>query len=320
MGEEHVERCQELEKPETSGCSVVRQIAVVKVPFGLGGAQRGAEFGPGELIAAGLKRELERLGYVVSDEIRVDCLMESSAKPGQDGTKYLAEVEQMSRNVCAAVSGAVTRGSFPLVLGGDHSVAIGTIAGLTAKYAKLGVIWFDAHADLNTEKASLSGNMHGMGLAAALGHASFNISRIPGAGPFIDHTNLVYVGLRDLDEYEKEKIGELGILSFTLRDIDRMGIQHVVEQALSAAGNGTDGIHVSFDMDCLDPREAPGVGTPVPGGLSSREAHFALELLAVTNRVTSMELVEVNPFYDINRQTARLGVDLIASILGKRIL
>lgn len=182
------------------------------------------------------------------------------------------------------------------------------------------MIWFDAHADLNTEERSLSGNMHGMSVAASLGHTAFNLSHIAGAGAFIDPSNLVYIGLRDLDEYEKEQIKGLGIRAFTMHDIDRMGIQQVIEQAVATAGKGTDGIHVSFDMDCLDPREAPGVGTPVPGGLNYREAHYALEILASTNQVTSMELVEVNPLFDHNRHTARLGVELIASLLGKRIL
>lgn len=182
------------------------------------------------------------------------------------------------------------------------------------------MIWFDAHADLNTEERSLSGNMHGMSVAASLGHTAFNLSHITGAGAFIDPSNLVYIGLRDLDEYEKEQIKGLGIRAFTMHDIDRMGIKKVIEEAIATAGKGTDGIHVSFDMDCLDPREAPGVGTPVPGGLNYREAHYALEILASTNQVTSMELVEVNPLFDHNRHTARLGVELIASLLGKRIL
>lgn len=306
---------------ETSQLSLRHQeVAIIKVPFGLGGARGGAELGPDELITAGLKREIASLGLSLSAEIRIDCPSESVTPIERNQVKYLAEVTQVSERVCSEVSGAIAAGAFPLVLGGDHSVAIGSLAGLSAHYSNLGVIWFDAHADLNTEGRSLSGNMHGMSMAAALGHSAFNLSHIPGAGPFIDPSNLVYVGLRDLDEYEKEQIRAIGIKSFTMHDIDRIGIQRVVEQALAVAGKGTDGIHISFDMDCLDPREAPGVGTPVPGGLNYREAHFALELLASTGRITSMDLVEVNPLYDQNRHTARLGVELIASMLGKRIL
>ncbi|MGV2963265.1 arginase [Paenibacillus sp. AGC30] len=305
---------------DTSQTSVRRNIAIIKVPFGLGGARGGAELGPDELITAGLKREIASLGLVLSKEVRVDCPSEPAAPTERNRVKYLNEVRQVSENVFNEVSVAVEEGVFPLVLGGDHSVAIGTFAGLTAHYSNLGVIWFDAHADLNTEERSLSGNMHGMSVAASLGHTAYNLSHIAGAGAFIDPSNLVYIGLRDLDEYEKEQIKGLGIQAFTMHDIDRMGIQQVTEQAIAIAGEGTDGIHVSFDMDCLDPREAPGVGTPVPGGLNYREAHYALELLASTNQVTSMELVEVNPLLDHNRHTARLGVELIASLLGKRIL
>ncbi|WP_127551611.1 arginase [Paenibacillus amylolyticus] len=305
---------------DTSQTSVRRNIAIIKVPFGLGGARGGAELGPDELITAGLKREIASLGLVLSKEVRVDCPSEPAAPIGRNRVKHLNEVRQVSEKVCSEVSGAVEEGAFPLVLGGDHSVAIGTFAGLTAHYSNLGVIWFDAHADLNTEERSLSGNMHGMSVAASLGHTAFNLSHIAGAGAFIDPSNLVYIGLRDLDEYEKEQIKGLGIRAFTMHDIDRMGIKQVIEEAIATAGKGTDGIHVSFDMDCLDPREAPGVGTPVPGGLNYREAHYALEILASTSQVTSMELVEVNPLFDHNRHTARLGVELIASLLGKRIL
>jgi arginase len=296
------------------------EVAIIKVPFGLAGARNGAELGPDELITAGLKREIASLGLIVSKEVRVDCPTQPAVPAGRKTLKYLNEVQQVSQHVCHEISVALEKGAFPLVLGGDHSVAIGTVAGLTAYYSNLGVIWFDAHADLNTEEHSLTGNMHGMSVAAFLGHSAFNLSQIKGAGSFVDPSNLVYIGLRDLDDYEKEQIRTLGIRAFTMHDIDRMGMKQVIEQAMVIAGGGTDGIHVSFDMDCLDPREAPGVGTPVPGGLSYREAHFAMECLASSNQVVSMELVEVNPLLDQNRHTARLGVGLIASLLGKSIL
>ena len=296
------------------------EVALIKVPFGLAGARNGAEFGPDELVTAGLKREIASLGYVLSSEVRIDCPTQPVIAGGGKKVKYLNEVQQVSERVCYELSVALDTGAFPLVLGGDHSVAIGTLAGLTARYSNLGVIWFDAHADLNTEEHSLTGNLHGMSVAASLGHAVFNLSQVKGAGSFINPSNLVYVGLRDLDDYEKKQIRALGIRAFTMHDIDRMGMRHVIEQAMVIAGGGTDGIHVSFDMDCLDPREAPGVGTPVPGGISYREAHFAMECLAASNQVVSMELVEVNPLLDQNRHTARLGVGLIASLLGKSIL
>ncbi|PYE42371.1 arginase [Paenibacillus barcinonensis] len=298
-----------------------KEIAVIKVPFGLAGARNGAELAPDELITAGLKREILSLGYRLNREVRVDCPSQPASVPARRQTgKHLNEVQQVSEKVCHEVSSALHEGVFPLVLGGDHSVGIGTLAGLTAYYSNLGVIWFDAHADLNTEEHSLTGNMHGMSLAAGLGHSTFNLSKIKGAGSFINPSKLVYIGLRDLDQYEKEQIRALGIRAFTMHDIDRLGMKQVIDQAINIAGSGTEGIHVSFDMDCLDPREAPGVGTPVPGGLSYREAHFAMECLALSNHVVSMELVEVNPLLDQNRHTARLGVGLIASVLGKTIL
>ncbi|SCZ14554.1 arginase [Paenibacillus polysaccharolyticus] len=297
-----------------------QEVALIKVPFGLAGARNGAELGPDELITAGLKREIASLGFLLNREVRVDCPTQSATSLGRKTVKYLNEVQQVSEYVCQEVASALEEGAFPVVLGGDHSVAIGTLAGLTAHYSNLGVIWFDAHADLNTEEHSLTGNMHGMSVAAFLGHSAFNLSQIRGAGSFVNPSNLVYIGLRDLDEYEKEQIRALGIRAFTMHDIDRLGMQQVIDQAMMIAGDGTDGIHVSFDMDCLDPREAPGVGTPVPGGLSYREAHFAMECLATSNQVVSMELVEVNPLLDQNRHTARLGVGLIASLLGKSIL
>lgn len=295
-------------------------MALIKVPFGLAGARNGAELGPDELITAGLKREIASLGFLLNREVRVDCPTQSATSLGRKTVKYLNEVQQVSEYVCQEVASALEEEAFPVVLGGDHSVAIGTLAGLTAHYSNLGVIWFDAHADLNTEEHSLTGNMHGMSVGAFLGHSAFNLSQIRGAGSFVNPSNLVYIGLRDLDEYEKEQIRALGIRAFTMHDIDRLGMQQVIDQAMMIAGDGTDGIHVSFDMDCLDPREAPGVGTPVPGGLSYREAHFAMECLATSNQVVSMELVEVNPLLDQNRHTARLGVGLIASLLGKSIL
>ncbi|WP_426333922.1 arginase [Paenibacillus silvae] len=313
---------QEGDARQTSQASArQKEIALIKVPFGLAGARTGAELGPDELVTAGLKREIASLGYRLTREVRVDCPVQPTNVPARRLTaKYLNEVQQVTEKVCQEVSSTLEEGAFPLVLGGDHSVAIGTLAGLTAHYQKLGVIWFDAHADLNTEDHSLTGNMHGMSLAAALGHSTFNLSQIRGAGSFVDPAKLVYIGLRDLDLYEKQQIRAMGIQAFTMHDIDRLGMKQVIEQAMVIAGSDTDGVHVSFDMDCLDPREAPGVGTPVPGGLSYREAHFAMECLASSNHVVSMELVEVNPLLDQNRHTARLGVGLIASVLGKTIL
>lgn len=299
----------------------LKKVNVIHVPFWLGGGRSGTELGPESIMQAGLARQLRAIeGVELGDISTLDCPRNAGESGSSDKTKHLPEVKEMSRLLCEAVSHTVEEGAFPLVLGGDHSIAMGSIAGLTKHYRNLGVIWFDAHSDLNTEETTPTGNMHGMPLAVALGRSRFKLSDIPGAGPFIHKENVVIIGARDLDPGEKELIRSEGITCFSMHDIDRLGIKTVVEKALEVAGKGTDGIHLSFDMDCLDPLEAPGVGTPVPGGLNYREAHFALELLAEAGCITSMDLVEVNPFIDFNMRTARLAVELIASTLGKRIL
>jgi len=298
-----------------------RKIQLIKVPFWLGGGRAGTELGPESIIEAGLKRQLRAMELELAEEWEVD-VPGDAAEPAAPGClmKHKAEVAEMAGLVGEKVYRSVSSGAFPLVLGGDHSVAIGTLAGLSGHYGKLGVIWFDAHGDLNHEGTTPSGNMHGMALAAAVGHGSFTLADIPGAGPLIRPENVVLVGVRDLDPGEKEFIRSSGMTCFTMHEIDRMGIHAVMEQAIAAAGRNTDGVHVSFDLDCLDPIQAPGVGTPVPGGLSYREAHYALELLAESGIATSLELVEVNPILDPARRTARAAVELAASLLGKRIL
>nr|WP_028562510.1 arginase [Paenibacillus pinihumi] len=299
-----------------------KKVDLIQVPFWLGCGRAGTELGPESMMQAGLGRQLKAIdGLALRSNVVIDCPAPAAAAgSGSAKAKYLQEVTAMSGLLCGQVAKSVKAGAFPLVLGGDHSIAIGSLAGLTACCPNLGVIWFDAHADLNTEDTTLSGNIHGMPLAVALGRSRFKLTDIPGAGPLLKKENLVIIGARDLDPAEKEYIRSEGITCFSMHEIDRMGIQAVVKEALEVAGNGTDGIHLSFDMDCLDPLEAPGVGTPVPGGLTYREAHFALELLAETKRITSMDLVEVNPLIDYNMRTARLATQLIASTLGKRIL
>lgn len=299
---------------------IQKNVKLINVPFGLGGKREGAELGPEAMMQAGLLRQLKRIGVDNIGVDQVDC--SQKAKHSNEGkpVKYVSEVKEMTVKVADCVSRAVSENAFPLILGGDHSIAMGSIAGLTAHYSKLGIIWFDAHPDLNTEKTTPSGNMHGMSLAAALGQTEFQLSDIPGSNIPIDKKNIVMIGTRDIDDGEKELIRSEGITCFTMHEIDRMGILNVVKKALDVAGEGTDGIHLSFDIDSLDPLEAPGVATPVPGGVSYREAHFALELMAESRSITSMDMVEVNPLLDHNRRTARLAVELIASLLGKRIL
>lgn len=296
-----------------------RKLSIIRVPFGLGAGQTGAELGPDSILDAGLLNHLESLKIGVAENLQVE---------GPEGTpaitntkaKYLPEVLKACGSLADLISGEVESENFPLVLGGDHSIAIGTLAGLTRHYRNLGVIWFDAHSDLNTEDTSPSGNVHGMSLAVALGRAGTSWMDLVWAGPYIRPENLVLVGARDLDPGEKEFIREQGIACFTMHEIDRMGMERVMKEAMRIAGTGTDGVHLSFDIDSIDPLEAPGTGTPVRGGVSYREAHLAMELLCESGIISSAEFVEVNPSLDVNGKTVRLAVELIGSLLGERIL
>jgi arginase len=219
---------------------------------------------------------------------------------------------------------AMREGRFPLVLGGDHSVAVGTIAGVAHAFKqreeKIGVIWIDAHADMNTPETSPTGNIHGMPLACCIGKGPLELANILGYAPKVDPANVALVGVRDVDAIERQCVRESGITAFTMRDIDERGLREVMDRALAVAGDGTAGIHLSLDMDVVDPDEAPGVGTPVRGGMTYREAHLAMEIVCDSNDLTSMEIVEVNPVLDEANRTANLGVELVLSALGKRIL
>jgi arginase len=222
------------------------------------------------------------------------------------------------------VEKAAGDGKFPIVLGGDHSIAVGTIAGMTKHYRKskkkIGVIWIDAHADMNTPATSPSGNVHGMPLAATLGMGPRELTHIGGFSPKVKAQNAVLIGIRDVDDEESTNVTTSGVNAFTMRDIDELGMRTVMARAIEAASIGTDGIHLSFDMDSIDPDDAPGVGTPVRGGLTYREAHLAMEVLSDSNLLRSIEVVEVNPILDTANRTALLAVELIASAMGKRIL
>ncbi|SCW36993.1 arginase [Paenibacillus tianmuensis] len=297
-------------------------ITLLGVPFDLGAGRRGARGGPEAIMQAGLPEKLRRLGIQWSD---AGLLTWPEPQLNQDALpltalKYFHDVLAVNEALAAGVSRIVQQGSFPLVLGGDHSIAIGTLAGLASHYSRLGVIWIDAHSDLNTPDTTPSGNIHGMSLAASLGQGDERLTRIGGISPKIRPEHTVLLGVRDLDPGEKASIKAQGITCFTMHDIDRRGMSSVMEEALQVAGKGTDGVHLSFDIDSLDPVEAPGTGTPVKGGLSYREAHLALELLHESGIVTSAELVEVNPSLDTGQKTAQLAVELIGSLLGEQIL
>lgn len=326
-------------------------VAIIEVPFDKGAGTRGADLAPSCLLhEAGLLDKLRSLdiayelagGIVLAAEASEqgadgDASAEDDAVAGAEagagasagagagasagvGMKNTAEVLEMSGLLAERVSAAVASGAFPLVLGGDHSIAIGTIAGLADHYSDLGVIWFDAHSDMNTEDSSPSGNIHGMSLGISLGRGYGPLAGLRGKTPKLKPEHVAIVGARSLDPGEKQFIRSLGIACYTMHDIDRMGIAKVMEEVIGHMQRHTDGVHVSFDIDSVDPKEAPGTGTPVRGGLSYREASLALELLYQSGLVTSAELVEVNPTLDHGLRTATLAVELIGSLLGEQIL
>jgi arginase len=301
-----------------------KNIAIVGAPLDLGAGRRGVDMGASALRLAGLGPRVASLGYSVDDLGNVFVEQPESTPSGPNRAKYLSQIT----SVCSALAGMVDRTAresrFPLVLGGDHSVAVGTIAGvshaLKHRQEKLGVIWIDAHADMNTPETSPSGNIHGMPLACCIGKGPEELTTIFGYAPKVDPANVALVGLRDVDAIERQCVRESGVTAFTMRDIDERGLREVMDRALAVAGNGTAGIHLSLDMDAVDPDEAPGVGTPVRGGMTYREAHLAMEIVCDCNNLVSMELVEVNPVLDQANRTANLGVELVLSALGKRIL
>jgi arginase len=296
-----------------------QSVAIVSVPFGKGAGTSGAELGPAHILNnAGLHLRLNALNIAYQMK---EIIVPPQLPPIQTtNARNLAEVVEVSGQLADCVSELVAQGTFPLVLGGDHSISIGTVAGLAEHYANLGVIWFDAHSDLNTEETSPSGNIHGMSLGINLGRGIPLLTGIRGICPKIKPEHVAIIGARSLDPGEKAYIRSLGMACYTMHDIDRLGIARVMDKVIQHLRRVSDGVHVSFDIDSVDPKEAPGTGTPVKGGLSYREAHLALELLFQSDLVTSAEFVEVNPSLDKNNKTAKLAVELIGSLLGEQIL
>jgi arginase len=280
--------------------------------------------GPSAFRIAGLAERLTALGMAVLDEGDLVAPIPEVKAEGDPRKKYICEIQDVCVQLYETALGVLDRGGIPLVLGGDHSLAAGSVAA-TAEHlrrgsAKVGVIWVDAHGDMNTPGSSGSGNVHGMPLAALLGHEPSELADIGGFRPKVLAENTVLIGIRNLDEREKEIVRESGVRVFTMKDIDRAGIATVIEQALAIAGAGTGGVHVSFDLDVCDPAIAPGVGTPVKGGLDYREAHMLMEIVADSGLLRALDLVEVNPILDDRNTTAALGVELAASALGQKIL
>ena len=301
-----------------------KKVTFIGVPLDLGAGRRGVDMGPSALRAALIHSRVRELGYEVADRGDLEVQIQETRDPGDPRLKYLKEIRQTCEAVRDAVDSVLSEGAMPVVLGGDHSIAMGTIAGVSRhcrdRDQRVGLVWFDAHGDMNTPETTPTGNIHGMPLAVALGLGDPSLVGLAGEPPMVEGARAAVVGLRDVDPAERANLRESGIGAFTMRDIDERGMRNVMEEAIKRAITGTAGIHVSFDLDGIDPDFAPGVGTPSPGGLSYREAHLAMEMLSDTGKVLSAELVEVNPILDTQNTTARLGVELLASLLGKKIL
>ncbi|MFY0544165.1 arginase [Brevibacillus sp. H7] len=296
-----------------------KNVTIIGVPLDLGADRRGVDMGPSAIRYAGVVSRLEKIGFHIQDKgdisvNRPHTFMET------DNHKYLDEVVDANTRLADAVSSVMEEGRFPLVLGGDHSIALGTIAGVAKHIKNLGVIWFDAHGDLNTGETSPSGNIHGMPLAASLGYGHQRLVNIGGFAPKLKPENVVILGARDLDPGERALIKEIGVKVFTMHEIDRLGMARVMEEAIQHVSKNTDGVHLSLDLDGLDPHDAPGVGTPVIGGISYREGHLALEMLADADILCSAEFVEVNPILDRENMTARVAVALMSSAFGDKLL
>jgi arginase len=300
------------------------RISIIGAPLDLGQGRRGVDMGPSAMRVANLNARLASLGYEIEDLGNVPVEQAEAADEGYPHAKYLPQIAATCQRLAQQVLGVLGKSSIPLVLGGDHAVAVGTVSVVSQFFntrgEKIGLIWLDAHADMNTPESSPSGNVHGMPLACLLGIGPPELTRLFGYQPKVDPKNAVIVGLRDVDAIEKPQVRDSGIRAFTMRDLDERGLRSVMEEAIAAATDGTAGFHLSLDMDFVDPKDAPGVGTPVRGGATYREAHLAMEMICDSRRLLSMEVVEVNPVIDEVNRTADLAVELVMSGLGKRIL
>jgi arginase len=302
----------------------MRTAHIIGVPLDLGGNRRGVDMGPSAFRIAGLTERLASLGMPVVDSGDLVTPIPEIKSVGDPRKKYIREIARICERLYKTSLAVLDSGGIPVVLGGDHSLAVGSVAasaGFVRRDEKpLGLLWVDAHGDMNTPASSSSGNVHGMPLAALLGPEPAELSRIGGFSPKVLPEHTVLIGIRNLDEREKEIVRDSRVHVFTMKDIDRAGIASVMEQAIALAGKGTGGIHVSFDLDVCDPTIAPGVGTPVKGGLDYREAHMVMEMVADSGLLRALDLVEVNPILDDRNTTAALGAELAASALGQKII
>jgi len=295
------------------------QIDIIGVPIDLGADRRGVDMGPSAIRYAHLHNKLKALGHALDDKGNIEAPIQETCAITDLKLKYIDCIIPMGRRIAGAVATSIQGGRFPLVLGGDHSLSLGSIRG-AAKHKKIGVIWVDAHADFNTAETTPSGNIHGMPLAALCGLGDPRlVSLWDETPPVLDPKRVAIIGARDLDPGEKQNLHDAGVMVQSMEQIDRLGMVSVLEKAIERVSRDVDGIYLSFDMDALDPRHAPGVGTPVPGGITFREAHLACEVIAETGKLIGMDMVEVNPILDIQNQTAIDAVEFIYSALGSRV-
>lgn len=296
-----------------------KELSVIGVPMDLGQMRRGVDMGPSAIRYAGLEERLENLGYKVSDLGDIH-LANGKSMVGDEQVETVDLVADINHKLAVKVNEIMEKGDFPLILGGDHSIAMGSLAGIAKYYENLGVIWYDAHGDLNTFETSPSGNAHGMPLAASLGLGHSKFSNILDYSPKVKPENIVLIGARALDEGEKKLIKDLHIKVYSMHEIDRLGMTRVMEETIDYLKDRCDGVHLSLDLDGLDPSDAPGVGTPVYGGISYRESHLAMEMLAEADIITSAEFVEVNPILDEKNRTASVAVALAGSLFGETLV
>ena len=300
------------------------KISIVGVPMDLGADRRGVDMGPSALRYADLNEKLQALGYEVDDLGDLDVIIPETRHFGDPHAKYLKEIADACTHLANLVLEIHTDHRTPIVLGGDHSIAVGTISGMAESFrrqnSKIGLMWFDAHADFNTPQISPSGNVHGMPMAAIMGYGPIELTHIFGFSPKIQPERAVMIGIREVDPQERELVKSSGVRVFTMKEIDRRGIGSVMDEALSIVTKDTDGFSVTLDADFLDPYESPGVATPVRGGADYREAHLAMEMVADTKKMVSFEIAEINPILDVQNKTAHFGMELILSAFGKQIL
>jgi arginase len=303
---------------------MAQKVRIIGVPMDLGQSRRGVDMGPSALRGAGLQASIKKLSLQVEDIGNLSVKQPEEMPVGEKRAKYMQEIAETCGDVAAAAEKALSEGFLPLVLGGDHSIAAGVAAGVANHFRKekkqIGYLWLDAHGDMNTPESSPSGNVHGMPLAAIMGYGAPELVDLLGFKPKAEPGNIVIVGARDLDAQERKIVKKSGIHVFTMRDIDERGMREVMADALKYAMDDTAGVAVSLDMDFVDPSDAPGVGTPVRGGVTYREAHLAMEMIADTESMVSLEVVEINPILDEHNRTALLGVELVLSGLGQKIL